>query len=259
MPPHGAQPAPAVLESMVVAEAGALMMSLPWFALAPRGQDDTVLVLPGFGASDRSTRPLRAMLRAMGHRPHGWGVGTNVGPAEHVLRGLLRRFDQLVASGDPIHLVGWSLGGIYARFLAHHRPDAIHQVVTLGSPVRSRPDGSNVAGLFRHQARRWGFGDLRTEVDMDRLPVPSASIYTRTDGVVAWRDCLQVQAPRAQNIEVVASHIGLGVNPAAIYAVLDRLASRSRWAPFDPPRLLAPWFPDLDRVHDIQEPSSCSS
>ena len=253
MSADGTVPAPPIFESMVVGEAGALMMSLPWWSLAPRGRGETVLVLPGFGASDRSTRPLRGMLRALGHRPHGWGVGTNVGPAEHVLRGLLRRFDQLVAPGEPIHLVGWSLGGIYARFLAHHRPALIRQVVTLGSPVRARPHGSNVAHLFRYQARRWGFDDMRAEVDMDRLPVPSMSLYTRTDGVVAWADCLQVRAPQAQNVEVVASHIGLGVNPAALYAVADRLAPRPVWRPFRPPLVLAPWYPTLDLVHPDEE------
>ncbi|MGI9600411.1 MAG: esterase/lipase family protein [Acidimicrobiales bacterium] len=243
------RPAPAVFESMVVGEAGAFMMSLPWFSLAPRGRGETVLVLPGFGASDRSTGPLRAVLRALGHRPHGWGVGTNVGPAEHVLRGLLRRFDKLVAPGDPIHLVGWSLGGIYARFLAQHRPAQVRQVVTLGSPVRARAQDSTVAQLFRFQARRWGFDTVPDGVESGELPVPSASVYTRTDGVVPWRDCLQVQAHQAQNIEVVASHIGLGVNPAVLYAVAERLAPRTHWEPFRPPALLAPWYPNLDLVH----------
>ena len=190
------------------------------------------------------------MLRGLGHRPHGWGVGTNVGPAEHVIEGLLRRFDRLAAPGHPIHLVGWSLGGVYARFLAHHRPQVVRQVITLGSPLRQPSDPTDVARLYALQARRWGFDRERRTTPMSSLPVPSTSIYTRTDAVVPWSDCLQVRAPQTQNIEVVASHIGLGVNPAALYAVADRLAGATEgWRPFRPPPVLSPCYPELGRFH----------
>jgi pimeloyl-ACP methyl ester carboxylesterase len=187
-----------------------------------RGDGHGVLVLPGFAAGDPSTAPLRWALQAHGYAAQGWGLGRNVGLTRRITAGLRARLAEL-ASGQRISLVGWSLGGIYARQLARERPDLIRQVITMGSPFRT----------FEGRYSR-------------PLGMPVTSIYTRDDGVVRWHHCIdELGASRqASNIEVYGTHIDLGVNPAVIFAVLDRLGQpEDAWQPFRPPLALRPLYP----------------
>jgi pimeloyl-ACP methyl ester carboxylesterase len=197
----------------------------PLLTRAPKGDGHPVLVLPGFLASDVSTVPLRQLLGRLGHRAHGWGLGRNVGPTRAVVEGLTRAVDELGgADHRSLSIVGWSLGGVFGRELARRCPGRIRQVVSLGSPF-------NTADL--------GFG-----ATADPLPVPSTAIYTRTDGIVDWRTTVQRTDERSENIEVRGSHCGLGVNPAAILAMADRLAQpEGAWALFRPPPALRLWYP----------------
>jgi pimeloyl-ACP methyl ester carboxylesterase len=131
------------------------------------------------------------------------------------------------AAGGRISLVGWSLGGVYARDLALSLPDMVRGIVTLGSPFAGDLRANNVGRLYDMVSGE--SVDSAREADVAALagdlPVPATSIYSRTDGVVHWRTSLVREAPQAENIEVFgASHLGLGVNPAVIWAVADRLA-----------------------------------
>jgi pimeloyl-ACP methyl ester carboxylesterase len=223
-------------------------------AMLPAGDGHPVLVLPGFTASDRSTWPLRRMLADHGYATHGWGLGRNLGPFEHIVTGLRARVDDLYRSeGRPVTLVGWSLGGIYARQLARERPAQVRRVITLGSPYRMLPgDGSSATPLWERLEPYHDSGlDLAglDEAEREPLTVPATSIYTRTDGVVHWTLCIDATGPsapnrRSENIEVYGTHLGLGVNPAVVYAVLDRLAQPvDNWSAFSAPRALRPWYP----------------
>ena len=131
------KPAPLFYEMSAVPELGAFMASAPWLAAAPRGHGRRILVIPGFTAGDLTTAPLRGVLRMLGHRPAGWGLGANIGPDDNTVRQLMRRVDELVErNGGPIDLVGWSLGGIMSRLIALYRPGDVRQVVSMGSPIR---------------------------------------------------------------------------------------------------------------------------
>jgi pimeloyl-ACP methyl ester carboxylesterase len=195
--------------------------------LAPHGDGHPVLVLPGFLASDRSTVPLRRFLGRLGYRVGGWDLGRNLGPRAGVLTGLARSLDQLVERhGQPVSLVGWSLGGVYARLLALEAPAAVRTLVTLGSPFADR------------------HGRLAPLATPGPLPVPSTAVYTRSDGIVPWRTTVQSPDPRRENVEVRGSHCGLGVNAAVLLVVADRLAQPpGRWAPFVPPAAVGHWYP----------------
>jgi pimeloyl-ACP methyl ester carboxylesterase len=151
--------------------------------------------------------------------------------------------------GAPVSVIGWSLGGIYARAMARRSPASIRQVITLGTPFRlTDHNQTRAAAAFKrfshlHVERAAVPLDLETEP----LPVPATSIYSRYDGIVAWQACLDVRSPRAENISVIGSHFGYGHNPAVIWAVADRLAQPSgEWAPFRPPAVLRPLFPRPD-------------
>ncbi len=237
------------METMAVMEYATFVTLAPLLVRTRAADPHPVLVLPGFTASDRSTRPLRKALADAGHSVHGWGLGPNVGPHPHVLRGLQQRVLDLTGRyGRTVSLVGWSLGGIYARELARADPDHVRLVITLGSPYRFRPgDRGHASELYAAVAPEHDPfpGRLLPEDDRPAVPVPSTSIYTRTDGIVHWSACIDGSGPQRENIEVVGTHSGLGFNLAALIAIIDRLSQpEGGWKPFRPSpfvRHLYPW------------------
>ncbi len=172
--------------------------------------------------------------------------GRNVRAAGADLPAVAAQIATLRAStGTPVTLVGWSRGGLIAREAARVAPDAVRMVITLGSPFAA-PSATNVGPAWR---RLTGAAfPARTPEQWKALaaplPVPSTSIYSRADGVVAWRACLQSEGPLSENVEVRGSHLGLGFNPAALWVVADRLAQPlGTWTPFRPSGPAAPFFP----------------
>jgi pimeloyl-ACP methyl ester carboxylesterase len=239
-----------LLESRAVLELGAFAAATPALQLAPKGDGHPVLVLPGLAATDESTRPLRWFLRNRGYQTHGWRLGRNTGPTSRVRTGLRDRVRAIADEhGRAISLVGWSLGGIYAREIARMAPDAVRQVITLGSPFRSLDSTTtrsdvplqDAPGDVDHSSR------LRRDVGAGAggsLRVPTTAVYTRTDGVVPWQLCVERPGPRRESVEVWGSHIGLGHNPSVLVVVADRLAQpEGTWAPFSPTPHLAALFP----------------
>jgi pimeloyl-ACP methyl ester carboxylesterase len=202
--------------------------SLPALGMAPKGDGHTVLVLPGFLTSDESTDFLRHYLRGLGHTAVGWELGRNLGGIYRMREALRNKVRELYQqSGRAISVVGWSLGGVYARDLALSLPEMIRGIVTLGSPFSGDLRANNVGKLYDRVSGEHvdhaAIGDI-TALAGD-MPVPATSIYSRTDGVVSWRTSLVRQSDRAENIEIHgASHLGLGFNPAVLWAVADRLA-----------------------------------
>jgi pimeloyl-ACP methyl ester carboxylesterase len=181
-----------------------------------------------------STLALREFLRAQGYKPHKWGFGLNLGPREGVLDVCLDRVKRLRRESDrKVSLIGWSLGGIYAREIGKLAPEDVRCVITLGTPFKGSPRATNA----------WRVYELASGEQVDSIgdqrfasppPVPTTSIFSRTDGVVAWRCSVERETATTENIEVEASHIGLGVNPAAILAIADRLAQpEGAWRKFD--------------------------
>ncbi len=173
---------------------------------APRGDGHPVLVLPGFLAADDSTGVLRRYLRALGYSAHPWLQGRNLGPSSRLAERLSGRVEELSdRHGRKLSLVGWSLGGVFARQLAKRMPERVRQVITLGSPF-----GASSAP-----------------------PVPATAIYSKSDGITDWEDCRESEGHERENIEVVGSHCGLGWNARALWAIADRLAlAEGDWKPF---------------------------
>jgi pimeloyl-ACP methyl ester carboxylesterase len=230
-----------------VADFGLFLAARPLLPRLPKGDGHPVLVLPGLLADDVSTRALRAVLRKLDYRVHGWGLGRNIGPTAACVTGLRDRLGYLERRyGRPVSVVGWSLGGIFARDMARRAPESVRQVITLGSPFRlARHSQSRATRVFEryshlHVERR----PLPLERDLGPLPVPATSIYSHLDGIVAWQTCLDTPSSRCENIAVMASHLGLGHHPASIWAIADRLAQREgTWEPFRAPLFLRPAFP----------------
>jgi pimeloyl-ACP methyl ester carboxylesterase len=208
-------------------EFNASLMMSPLLMRAPRGDGHPVLALPGFLAGDLSMMPMRRYLTALGYDAHAWQIGRNLGGLARMRAALLERLAEIHAgTGRKVSLIGWSLGGVYARDLALHAPDMVRYVVTLGSPFANDVRATNATRLYEALAGETVGDDPEFLKAMaGDLPVPTTSIFSRADGVVNWRTCLLRPSTAAENVEVyLASHVGLGVNPAVLWAVADRLA-----------------------------------
>ena len=237
-----------LFDQLAALELGAFVALAPVLSFGNSGKGLPVLVLPPFGASDWSTAPMRGVLRQKGYATYGWKLGSNIGPHPHIVEGIDRRLRELYQRHQTgITVIGWSLGGVYARELARINPQAVRQVITLGSPYHFRPgDRSSVSPLYDAIAPRLDAFLPQKEPESSRppLPVPATSIYTRTDGMVPWHACVDAVGPTSENVEVRGSHSGLGFNVAALVAISDRLAqAEGIWAPFCPPPALRCLFP----------------
>ena len=223
------------LEARAPWEFGATLAAWPLLKSAPAGDGHPVIVFPGLGAGDLSTAPLRNFLKGQGYDTYGWDLGRNLGPREGVLQKSIEKIGEIYKlSGRKVSLIGWSLGGIYARELAKLLPKLVRSVVTLGSPFSGDPKATN-AWWYYEFASGHKPNDPQLLAQLKQPPpVPTTSIYSRTDGVVAWQLSHQQPDKQAENIEVVASHVGLGLNPVVLYAIADRLSQQEkRWKPFD--------------------------
>jgi pimeloyl-ACP methyl ester carboxylesterase len=225
--------------SRALGEYAAFIALRPLLSLLPKGDGHGVLVLPGFMASDTSTGPMRRLLLQLGYDAVGWKLGRNVRVDNVRVEAMAGCLDELFQrTGGKVSVIGWSLGGVFARELAKLAPEKVRQVITLGSPISDDRNHSNARRLFEMlngaEPEPMSQGNFRKLAEAP--PVPTTSILTKADGVVHWRGSVQHPGtnPQTENIEVFASHVGLGVNPAAMIAIADRLAQpEGSWAPFE--------------------------
>ena len=230
-----------LLEGRAIGSMGAYFASLPVLRQTQCGDGHPVMVLPGFLTSDLSTLPLRYFLQERGYSPHRWRMGRNVGnidieiPLLSRVRYLRRKYDQKVS------LVGWSLGGVYARMIAQALPDDVKMVITLGSPFANITGASNVGWIYEvlsgKKVEELDPG-LRERIEAP-VAVPATAIYSKTDGIVPWQHCKEpVDRHLYESIEVRCSHSCMGHNPSVLLAIADRLSQPDgAWQPFQPTAL----------------------
>ncbi len=224
-----------MLESRALPELGAYASLYPLMYLAPKGDGHPVLVIPGFLTTGAATFPLRHFLKILGYKGHRWKLGRNLGPVGYKEFEILQRLKDLRHRyGRKVSVIGWSLGGLYARELAWMAPGDVRTVITLGTPFRHH-DATAVSWLYEDltgQVEAHMPPEFRERLDMPP-PVPSTAIYSRTDGVVPWRCSLERPSEFSENIRVESSHCGLGHHPAVLWAIADRLAQpEGQWRPF---------------------------
>lgn len=229
-----------------LSEFGAFLHALPLLHLTPKGDGHPVLVIPGLMAGDDSTLPLRKFLGGRGYAVKGWGLGLNRGLREGVQDRMLDCVRELSHQHKrKISIVGWSLGGIYARELAKIAPDQVRSVISLGSPFGGSPRSTNAWKVYE-LASGQSVDDVHDVADAPT--VPTTAIYSRTDGICAWQGCVEKTSTQSESIEVEGSHCGLAVNPAAVYAIADRLSQpEGAWTAFDRSGWRSLLFPDPAR------------
>lgn len=216
-----------LMEGRAAFEYGRLLLARKQLGQLPRGDGHPVIFVPGFGAGDDSMKSMRRVFSNLGYATYGWGQGRNLGMNKRIKEGLGQRLqDVFQRHGQKVSLIGWSLGGVYVREMARATPQLVRRVITLGSPINGHPEANNVAALFHLVNRRkkinldWeGFQRRRNPP-----PVPCTAVFSKTDGIVAWRCSQEEPAPNTENVRVSGSHFGLGVNLQVIKVVAERLA-----------------------------------
>jgi pimeloyl-ACP methyl ester carboxylesterase len=195
------------------------------FLRLPKGDGRTVIMYPGLAARDWMTWPLRFALTRAGYKVEGWGLGRNEGPRDGVMEACDAKIvDAAKASGRPITLIGWSLGGLMARELAKRNPQQVRDVITMGSPFSGSPR-ANYAGWVYERLSRQSIDDVAQRFALHVAPpCPTLSIYTQSDGIVHWLGCTQPAPTHVAHHRVSCSHLAMPASFAVIRACADRMA-----------------------------------
>ena len=216
-------------EARAVRELVRLPLRTPSLMAGQRGSGQPVMVLPGFGADDTVMLPLRSFLRSRGYDCFGWGLGRNGGNVDAMLEAISAQLDSRSKLGRsehglavPVALVGWSLGGVVAREAARDAPELVSSVITFGTPLHGPPD--SIAENFYGEEESRRIAESIAERNKRPISVPVTSIYSRSDGVVRWQDCIDSRTPNARNIEVTSSHLGLSLDPDVWQLISEHLA-----------------------------------
>ena len=214
------------LENRAFLELGAGLINTPFLKQKTIGGGRAVLVIPGFGAGDISTLLLRRYLNKQGFKAVGWGMGINQGTSSKVKGGLYHKVKQLRQdTGQKVSVIGWSLGGIFARELGRKLEEDVHSVLTMGTPFTGNPYGNY---LFQLSLILSGKQFGKKEADaFDRRaeppPVKTIAVHSRYDGVVSWQCSLEKESDHTRNIEVFSSHFGFPFNPAVFSVISEAL------------------------------------
>jgi pimeloyl-ACP methyl ester carboxylesterase len=205
------------------------------------GDGHPVVVYPGLGGGALATSHLRSFLRHSGYTVHDWEGGVNTGP-EGILDDWLGSLDDRVrelhrSHARKVSLIGWSLGGVYAREIAKRCPQSVRQVITLGTPFASLGGGNHAGTVFKLLNKDKAHLPPELEARLrERPPVPTTSVYSKTDGIVSWRGCIEKKTEFSESVEVSASHLGMVTHPQVLRVIVDRLSQpEGKWRPLTAP------------------------
>ena len=210
-----------------VLQAARLLRSAPWLARAPRGHGETVIDLPGWKAPEASNLAMRIWLRRLGYDARSWGLGTNSGAVERDVEVLVDRLRRS-PEAPPVALLGWSLGGVVAREIARVAPERVARVITYGSPVVGGAGHTIFASSYRDEESERIVAESERLAAEDPIRVPITAIYSRRDGVVDWRACIDRASLDVSHVEVGSTHLALGLDPDVWWTVATVLSDTFR-------------------------------
>jgi pimeloyl-ACP methyl ester carboxylesterase len=190
----------------------------------PAEHPQPVMILPGFGAHPRRMQPMASALEAAGHSVSDWGLGLNLGPTPENFAFLMRRVGAIARRhGNPVALVGWSLGGLFAREIARRQPDSVSRVITMGTPFSGNPRANNV---WRAYQVITGHAVDAPPVECEfrtKPPVPTIALWSPRDGVIHPRSACGWPEERDRAVALRCTHLGFASDPAVVAEVLRQL------------------------------------
>ncbi len=225
-PGNAARPSQALFlgESLSMAEPMLRKLRAP-LQLPVAAERKVVILIPGFGTHPLRMRYMATKLEEAGHTVKRWGLGFNFGPTEENFAVFSRRVEQVAARYDQqVILVGWSLGGIFAREVAKHHPDKVAKVITMGSPFSHTPYSNNVWRLYQLIT---GTSVEQPPISADlasKPPVETVALWSPRDGVVSVRSARGLAGERDRERALRCTHMGFSNSPEAILAVAEELA-----------------------------------
>ncbi len=220
-------------------ESGAYIGAYPFLSRAPKGDGHAVMVIPGLGVNDLTTKMLRLFLQRCGYKVFGWELGINTRYDENVSLELEQRLSNLFQEYGKISVIGQCFGGLYALKLAHANPDMVRSVITLGTSMSNPLNADRLRWLYKLMNGQKKLNDLDdnlSEITSDfpgKLSMPVTCIYTKTDGVIDWKNSLCSETGQSENINIFSSHFGMGHNPRMLWVIADRLSQKEgAWEAF---------------------------
>ncbi len=197
---------------------------------APLGDGTAVLVLPSIFRDDAQTGNLRRLLTQLGYRPFGWELGRNLGPTPGLLVGAAARLEALAAHHGKVAIIGFSMGGLFARWLAIRAPERVQQIITVGSPIRQPLHSAFMpAQVIEATWRGQNLQALSDEIGQD-ISVPATCVYSRRDGIVDWQSCYDPHSDQ-NSFEVSCRHVMMPQNPDVFRIIAERLAANRPKSP----------------------------
>ena len=193
--------------------------------VAPAQVPQPVMLLPGFGSRHQRMQPMHDALETAGHSVEEWGLGFNFGPTPQNFAFLMRRVGALAHQyGEPVALVGWSLGGLFAREIGRRQPEHVARVITMGSPFSGDPRANNA---WRAYQMVTGHSVEKPPIDncdfSSKPPVPTIALWSPRDGVVHPRSACGWPGERDRAVALRCTHLGFANDPVVINEVLRQL------------------------------------
>ena len=220
--PEGVRTPPA---RKLLAEVGEFVRRIaPPVSVDPAQCPQAVMVLPGFATHPRRMKPLFLALEEAGHRVEGWGLGYNWGPTEDKLDYLLKRVERFSEEQEePVALVGWSLGGLFAREIARREPECVSKVVTMGTPFSGDLHANHA---WRPYQAITGHTVDAPPIECDfsaKPPVPTIALWSPRDGVIHPRSAAGWPGERDKAVALRCTHLGFASRPEAVREVLKQI------------------------------------
>jgi len=214
---------PAVGELFAVRELVRLPARKSALSGAPKGDGRTIVLFPGYSTADRFLYPLARFLRSRGHEVAGWGLGRNDGDVFGKIDRVRAHVSSLAEeTGRPVSLLGWSLGGVFAREVARDAPEHVHHVVTLGTPLHGPPETVSYR-IYTPET----VDEIKTAIKeraLQAIDVPMTAFFSKSDRIVPWQNCIDEHSPLVENVEVSSTHIGMTIDPDIWQVVANRLS-----------------------------------
>ena len=228
----------ALLETRALIEWSTIFYIYPFIPKRKKGRGKPVLIMPPYLGNDFSTRFVRKYLKSLGFKTYKWDLGVNMINSKYIPK-LVEKLDDIYEKHDEkVSLVGWSGGGMFAKIIANRHPDKVAQLITIGSPVWGVKNMNTpiirMLEFLRGKTLRERNKKFLTE--LEQIPkVPITCIYTKTDGLLPWKHCLEAETLRSdiKNIEVFGSHTGMGANASILLTVAHALGENLNLEPFE--------------------------